>query len=624
MYCEIILSQRFPKHLGIFDYKIPEALQAQIKLGQLVTIPFRKSEYEGVVITIKKNTDFFARIKEILKINQLEPILTPEQIKLAYWMSEYYFVSIGTIIKMMLPPIPKTKHTPRQVKEIKRMAPPILPLAINTLIAQLLKNTKSDTLFWPTSADQQTQFMYWLIKRIKGMVLIIVPDLKDIDYYLKIFSLKKLKKTAIIHSQLNKTQFFFAWQQIISGQVEIIIGTKLALFAPLLKPSLIIIDQEENQGHKQADQNPRYDGRTVARQLSLNHQCPILYSSYAPSVDLYHLMGKKEVQSLRPESAKREIQIIDLKDERLKKNYSLFSDDLEQAVNNVLKERQKILLFLNKKGAATSVICKDCGLVLDCNKCSRPLVWHQTNNFLYCHYCNIKNEVPPFCPKCSSVDFKFAGAGTQTVEQQARKIWPNAKITRLDKDSGIAELPNEYDIVIGTEYALDLLDWKKISLCSVISADTFLHLPDFRAAERTWQLLKKLAFHFQGQLIVHTFNPDGFPIRFFPNENDRFYQQEMLDRLQMSYPPFTSLVKLIYQHADKNICLQNTQKLLKILKTSPLQSMILTPMAPRQNNKYRMYLVVKFQSPDQDLILKKVLSAVPDGWIIDRDPVNLL
>lgn len=624
MYCEIILSQRFPKHLGIFDYQIPDSLLPQIKLGQLVTIPFRKSEYEGVIITIKKITNFTARIKDITKINQQEPILTPEQIKLAHWMAEYYFVSVGTIIKMMLPPIPKTKHTLKKSVVVKQITAPNLPMAVNDLITHFLKNKKTNSLFWPATGEQQTQFMYWLLKKIKGTVLIIVPEFTDITHYLSLLSAKKQKEVAVIHSQLNKTQFFSAWQRIISGKANIIIGTKLALFTPLIKPDLIIIDQEENQGHKQADQNPRFDGRTVARQLAQYHRCQILYSSYVPSVDLYQSIDEEKIQLLRPEPEKRNIQIIDLKDERLKKNYSLFSDELEKSINEALTTHQKIFLSLNKKGAASSVICKDCGLILNCNKCARPLVHHQTTNTLYCHYCNTKNEVPPFCPRCSSVDFKFVGAGTQTVEQQAKKLWPQAKIVRLDKDTNIKELPKDYDIIIGTEYALDLIDWQKISLGSVISADTFLHLPDFRAAERTWQLLKKIIFHYKGKLIIHTFNPDSFPIRFFPNEDDQFYLQELSDRRQMSYPPFTSLVKLIYQHADKNVCLANTQKLLKILKTSPLQSMILTPMAPRQNNRYRMYIVVKFQSPTQDSLLKKILSAVPEGWIIDRDPMNLL
>jgi primosomal protein N' (replication factor Y) len=436
-------------------------------------------------------------------------------------------------------------------------------------------------------------------------------------------NIHRLGSFIAIHSQLNKNQFHAAYHDIIQNKKTIVIGTKLALFTPL-KPTLIIFDQAENQNHKQADQNPRFDARTVAGKLAEYHQGRILYSSYAPSADLYQLVEEKKVLLLQPESAKKTVQVVDLKNERLKKNYSLFSDDLEESINETLNAGQKVFLFLNKKGAASSVICKDCGLVLDCHKCARPLVHHQTSNFLYCHYCNTRNEVPPFCPKCSSVDFKFVGAGTQTVEQQAKKIWPQAKIIRLDKDSALNRLPKGYDLVIGTEYALDLLDWPAIGLCGIISADTFLHLPDFRAAERTWQILKKITFFHQGKIILHTYNPEGLPIRFFPDEEKKFYQQELVDRQLMSYPPFTSLVKLIYQHADKNICLANTQKYLKVLKTSPLQSMILTPLAPRQNNRYRMYIVIKFKSPLQDSLLKKVLSSIPDGWIIDRDPINLL
>jgi primosomal protein N' (replication factor Y) len=622
MYCEVILSQRFPKHLGIFDYHIPDALAPQIKLGQLLTIPFRKSEYEGVVIALKKTTDFAARIKDITKINQPEPILTPEQIKLAQWMSDYYFVSLGTIVKMMLPPIPKTKRAQKEFKPIKPAHLPPMPSAITDLITQCAKNTNTTSLFWPSSQEQHTQFMSGLLKKIKGQILIIAPEFTDITQFLSLLPTAKQKETAIIHSQLNKTQFFSAWQRIISGQATIIIGTKLALFAPLIKPAMIIIDQEENQGHKQSDQNPRFDGRAVARQLARLHGCRLLFSSHAPSVDIF---GDKTVHLLRPDTTQKQYTSIDMRNERKGGNYTQLADVLQTKITETLAEKKKIFLFINKRGSASSVVCKDCGLVMTCRQCQLPLIFHSSTNALYCHRCNTKYEVPPFCPKCSNVDFKYIGAGTQVVEQQAKKLWPQAKISRLDTDTKHDKPGADAGIIIGTEYAVNRIDWSSFGLIGIITADTLLYLPDFRSSERTWQLLNKLSFHTTAPVIVQTYNPEHIVLTSLANNQpDKFYSQEILQRKEIGYPPFTSLVKLIYQHRDKKICLANTQKMLAYLKTSPLKPLLLTPMTPLASSRWRMYIIIKFQSPSQDAMLRKIFSSVPEGWIIDRDPVNLL
>lgn len=622
MFCEVILSQRFPKHLGIFDYSVPAALVGQIKIGQLVTIPFRKSEREGVVIKMKKIGISGKTIKEIIKINQLEPILTAEQIRLAEWLADYYFVSLGTVVKMMLPPIPKTKRVQKERRPITPLPEPALPSALNELIAACVRDKKSTSLFWPPSVEQQTQFMYWLLKKTKGTVLIIVPELTDMTYYLQLLSAKEQGAVAVIHSQLNKTQFFSAWQRIISGQANVIIGTKLALFAPLIKPELVILDQEENQGHKQSDQNPRFDGRTVAKQLARLHGCRLLFSSHAPSADVF---ADETIRLLRPSATSQPCVIIDMRNERRSGNYSQLADVLQTNITATLAAGKKVFLFMNRRGAASSVVCRDCGHVMTCEQCRLPLVYHASTNALYCHRCNTRYEVPPFCPKCSSVDFKFIGSGTQTVEQQAKKLWPKTKISRLDTDVPHGTPPAEADIIIGTEYAFKRIDWSSLGLIGVISADTYLYLPDFRAGERTWQLLTELAFNSAATLIIQTYNPEHPVLTYLAkNQPEQFYEQEQRERKLIGYPPYTSLVKLIYQHRDKKTCLASAQKLLAYLKTSPLKPLLLTPMTPYLHGKWRMYIVIKFQSPLQDALLKKILSGLPDGWIIDRDPVNLL
>jgi len=627
MYCEVILSQRFPKHLGIFDYKIPEYLVSQIKIGQLVTIPFRKSEREGIVIKIKRTGIPGKKIKEISKINQPEPIITPKQIQLAEWMAQYYFVSLGTIIKMMLPPIPKKKSIKKQLLP-SPFPQPTLPLSLNDLIYKLVKDKQQKFLFWPQIPEQQAQFLYWLIKRIKGTILIIVPEIMDINYFVRLLPENIQKKTAIIHSQLNKNQFYNTYSDIIQNKKEIIIGAKLALFSPIQKLQLIILDQEENQNHKQSDQNPRFDARLVAEKLASLHKSQLLFTSHAPTVNTYYQLSKKRIQLLQPKNKPKKITIIDLKEERKKRNYSVFSDLLEEKTNQVLKQSKKIFFFINKRGAASSVVCQDCGYIINCPNCQLPLIYHTTSNaprttsFLYCHRCNKKSELPPFCPKCSGVTLKFTGLGTQKVESEAKKLWPKAKIFRLDKDIKLTTKLSDYDIMVGTERAFDYLDWQKIGLTGVITADTFLHLPDFRSTERTWQMLSKISYLSQSPLIIQTYTQGNPAIKYINSEN--FYKSELSERKAVGYPPFANLVKLIYQNKDKKTCFTEAQRLYKKLKTFPLSVSLVTPLTPFQYNKWQMYIVIKYSSPSQDNIVNKILTAIPPDWIIDRDPENLL
>jgi len=646
MFCEVILSQRFPKNMGIFDYKVPDVLANQIKIGQLVSIPFRKGNLEGVVIKIKKEPIAGKKIKEIAKILDQQPILTETQIKLAEWIAQYYFVSLGTVIKTILPAVPKRKSEKIKTFSQSPVSQPKLPMEISNLIYKVSSSKKQKFFFWPKTLEEKKVFFYWLLKRVKQNILIVIPEISDLDFYLKLLPSKKQKEVAVFTSQLNKNQFYDNWQKVLNNQAKIIIGTKLALFAPFQKLNLIIFDQEEDQNHKQSEQNPRFHSRDTALRLAELHQAKILMASHAPSVENYQQIKNSQCQLLQSElDSKSTIDLVDMREERKKRNYSIFSDRLIDVVKEKLKKKEKILLFINRRGYGSSVICRECGEVAKCKNCQLPMIYHEANpsqsatcdkrratSFLYCHHCHLKSEMPPFCPKCHGVNLKLSGLGTQKVESEIKKLYPKAKVIRIDKDIGHAIDFQKTDIIIGTEYALKYLDFERIKLIGVVSADTFLYLPDFQSTIRTFQLLAKFPFLSPAsEIIIQTYTPENLAIQNMARQKyEKIYQKELESRQSFNYPPFYQIIKLIYQNKEKKVCLSQTNWLYHEISSwikkqrVNWEISILTPFVPIFFQKWQMYIIVKYPANTSEKIIKEMIILVPDNWLIDREPTSLL
>ena len=539
-------------------------------------------------------------------------------------MADYYFVSIGAVIKMMLPPIPKRK--------IKYDEPVIdsrdikVSSEIKKIVDTTLSGRNKQAVFTPDNYIDSEQYYSELFRKNKLRILVITPDIFSAQNLLGLIPKKRQKTTAIIHSKLNKNQLYDAYQSILDGTTEIIIGTKVALFMPLKDINLIVIDQEDDRNHKQSDQNPRFDARTAAKKLSELITAPLVFVSPSPTVSTYHDIIKKTSARYTLEKTDRSHAVtVDMRNERKKQNYSPFSDELEASINVALQNNERVLLFINKRGSSTAVVCKDCGHVFSCKQCGSPHTYHERNSILFCHSCSIKADVPANCPECKSTEFKFSGMGTQKVEQAARKIWESASIVRLDADTDPLDDVQKPDILIGTERALKNNISRDTSLIGLISADTFLYLPDFRATERTWGLLHNLLFQNPKKLILQTYSPDHTAIKnFMQNNPGQFYIDELAERTLLHYPPSQNLVKLVYQHKDKNACVTEAKRIYTVIKTSTLNASLITPLRPFERNKWRMYVIIKFNESEQEPLLKKVLSHVPVGWVIDRDPETLL
>ncbi|MFA5052173.1 MAG: primosomal protein N' [Patescibacteria group bacterium] len=626
LFCEITLSQRFPKQLGIFDYSVPGHLQPAIRHGQLVHIPFRNSVREGVVIRLKKQSIAGKKIKPITDIIRPNPILTSEQLQLAEWLAQKYFVSIGSVIKMILPPLPARKPTISDnltAETILTTDNAFLKNAIHALIL-----SKEKHWFYQPSRTEETRICIKnLIASANGTILIIVPTIQDIDDIRPLVPASDADRVTLFHGNLGKHQHYQAYETIRTASVRIVIGTKLSLFLPFQNLRYIVLTQSENRNHKQSDQNPRYDARTVALKLSDLHNAKTIFCSHAPTVEQYKLIQDKTwIRLTDPHTDdSRPYHIVDMREERKKRQSRILSETLIDEMKDSLAKKSTVFLYANRRGSSSSVVCGDCGLAIVCPECQQPLVYHGQSKMLFCHQCNVKYPLPLTCKKCGGVHLRFHGTGAQQVEQEVKKYWPNTSVIRLDQDAEKPASTLTADIVIGTELAIPYVDWDRVGVTGVINADSLLYLPDFRSSERTWQQIT--LFHYlTGQPCVIQTNTPDYPVMnaLGKNEPELLYRQELTDRMLLNYPPYTRLVKLIVSHPDKNRCVQEAQRVYRMFQPSRVFASILTPLRPFIRKRWYMYLILKIPYSMNEDKINLLISQVPVGWQIDRDPINLL
>ena len=620
MFAEITLSRRFPKTLGIFDYRIPDHLASRIRVGQLVRAPFRSSQVEGVVITVKARPIFGKKILALDDIVDNDPVLTDAQLNLARWISSYYCVSLGTVIKMMLPDIPHREKVlavrwPEQFHPIPDTQP------------DFTLDVQKPTVLWFHQRHQHESWYAALLRVKKKQTLFIVPDIEDCEQIKKFISPEDREQVVFMHSKLRIGDMHNAWNRIRTGQAKIIIGTKIALFMPFLQLELIVVDREDDDTHKQYDQNPRFDARRVARELGVLMNSSVVYLTSAPTLDTYRSISTSAYQLIRKtDGRKGKTEIVDMRDERKKRNFSLVSDRLADAIQHALAGKKRIFLFLNKRGAAHIVECRDCKSIIHCPNCDRPLVLHREEkaDVLKCHHCDFSKSLLS-CPSCGSVQFRFASAGTQQLQADIERAYPLAKCMRIDQDT--SDTQPDADIIIGTESSFSILALYEFAVIGVVSADTLFHVPDFSSSERTYRQLRSLLelAPSSAHCIIQTFSPENPVISSVEkNEPELFYTKELADRRVLHYPPFSTVLKLISGYKNATLAEQEAQKLALTLSRFGT-SYVLKPYATAKIKHSPARVILKITDLGNERSnFSEIVQCIPNQWVIDRDPVSLL
>ncbi|MBI2305186.1 MAG: primosomal protein N' [Chloroflexi bacterium] len=482
----------------------------------------------------------------------------------------------------------------------------------------------------------------------------LVPEIALTPQTVQRFASRFPRGVAVLHSRLSLGELYDEWQRVRGGAFGVVIGSRSALFAPQPDLGLIILDEEHEWTYKQQDTAPLYHAREVAIELARLSGAVLILGSATPEVTSYHraLQGEFRLLHLPERVAVRpgarpslpRLQVVDLRRELKSGNRSIFSRPLQAAMASALEKGEQVILFLNRRGSATFVQCRHCGHVMRCGRCQVALAYHADDDALFCHQCNYRAPVPQLCPQCLQRRIRFMGIGTQKVEEAAAQAFPEARLLRWDRDvtrgkhshQAILDkfLSHQADILIGTQMIAKGLDMPGVTLVGVICADVGLHLPDFRAPEHTFQVLTQVAGRagrgaVPGRVIIQTYSPHH-PILKALEQQDygAFYHQEIDFRQQQSYPPFSRLARLVYSHSNEHRCREEAQRVLRLLEeerdTQGLtNTQLMGPMPAylqQLRGRFRWQIVVRSQAPN--CLLDSV--ALPQGWMVDIDPVSLL
>ncbi|MBQ5769664.1 MAG: primosomal protein N', partial [Clostridia bacterium] len=413
-----------------------------------------------------------------------------------------------------------------------------------------------------------------IFKRDKGAI-VLVPEIALTPQMVGWFHARFGKSAAVIHSRLSQGERYDEWERIRSGEARVVIGARSAVFAPVRNLGAIIID-EEHEGAYSSEKRPRYDAREVAWQRTLMAKAVLLLGSATPSIQSY----MRVMPGVRPENRltllelnKRvmgrnlpECEIVDMRREFEMGNKGIFSGKLVSEMKKCLANGKQAMLFINRRGHSTFVSCRACGHVEKCSECDVSMTYHQSDGNMHCHYCGKSLRPPVKCPNCGSKFIKFFGAGTQKVEEEAKTLFPGVSVGRMDVDTtqgkdGHAKIldafrKGETKILVGTQMIAKGLDFPNVTLVGVIAADTTLNLPDYRSAERTFQLLTQVAGRAgrsdsPGKVVVQTYTPDHYALECAVKQDYRaFYHTEASYRKHALYPPYTVISRLVISSRD--------------------------------------------------------------------------
>ncbi len=671
----------------VFLYKMPEKLKSLSKKGVRVFAPFGRRNLIGYIVGLQDKADPVLRhngtcieTKEIIEILDDKPVVNEEMLKFTRWISDYYLCPWGEVIESAMPEWVDVKIVNKgEIKKVKervkgqgsRVKGQDLQLvtcnlqltthqenAIKKIHEKINRKQHRIFLLHGVTGSGKTEVYIRATAEVlkKGQkVIVMVPEitltLQLFQRFLKIFG----NRLAILHSGLTQRERYNEWMKVRNNEVDIVIGARSAVFAPSENIGLIIVDEEHDTAYKQ-DTSPRYNGRDIAVVRGKASEAVVILGSATPSMESFYnaQIGKYEYLHLPDRIDKKtlpSIEIVDIK------GGDIISERLKSEIEKRIERKEQTLLFINRRGSATFIQCSDCGYVWRCKNCSVSLTHHKKDNLCVCHYCGYSETVSDTCPQCKGYTINYKGRGTQKIEDEIRALFPNSNIERMDRDTvrkrgeagrilkGIDE--RSVDILIGTQMIAKGHDYPGITLVGIVSADESLNIPDFRASERTFQLITQVAGRagrgdINGDVILQTYNPDHYSVK-CAKEYDfiGFYNQEGGLREALNYPPYSKMVSFRIEGGNEKRVEQFSLNFGKILdeiiggqndteKLGPSKAIIY-----KIRNRYRWQILLKGRKIGN---LKKIVSKATEeaktrlqktskGNIkldIDIDPINLL
>ncbi len=636
-----------------FTYHVSDSLENQIRVGHIVSLPFRSKKAVGIVLNFTKKPPFHTR--EITGILEDTP-LPWHLVQIVPWMRDRCASPVSEIAKTLLPTgaLKKRRATSPQKLHRQIRKRPELTKNQAKIAKSILENRDKPHLIFGVTGSGKTEVYLDVLEEVASsgkQAVILVPEVALTPQTVTRFEERFPGQVALYHSYLKETERAGVWKSILEGQKNIVIGSRSALFLPFNNLGLIVIDEEHETSYKQ-DKNPRYLTREVAEEFSKLTKSILILGSATPSVETFfcaknnkcqlHILDERYVQDKMPET-----EIVNMSEEFHYGNRSVLSRKLQAEIKKVLENKRQAVLFMNRRGFSTFVSCRDCGYVVNCPNCDIPLVYHDTRgqNGLFCHHCEYKTTVPTVCPKCSSHAIKYFGKGTQKIEKEIKELFPEARVKRMDADSVRRDHKNiyeefknkDFDILVGTQMIAKGWDLPDVDLVGIISADNILNLPDFRASEHAFSLVTQVSGRTgrganRGKIILQTYDPEN-PVLKMASRHDypAFFEYEIPRRKELFYPPFSRLIHLSYAHKDNARAESESKSLSKIITQKIIEDnkgiILVGPspaFLPKINNLYRWQILLKI-SPDKNLadIVEKVVQYIPKDWKIDINPMGV-
>ncbi len=458
------------------------------------------------------------------------------------------------------------------------------------------------------------------VRRRNRNAIVLVPEIALTPQTVSRFKAHFGNDVAVLHSRMSNGERYDSWRRIRSGQVHIVIGPRSAIFAPLPNLGLIVVDEEQESSYKQNEMNPRYHARDVALVRGKMNQAIVILGSATPSVESFYNTQSRKYQRLElprrvAELPLPQVRIVDMRQE-WQQYHGQPSTILSRALLGKIAEKityqEQVILLQNRRGFSTFILCKECGHVERCIHCNITLTYHLAGHRLRCHYCDYQKPAPISCPKCGGVQITYHGTGTQRVEEEIKLHFPRVRVVRMDLDTTTRKGAHDrilhdfreglYDILLGTQMVAKGLDFPRVSLVGVISADTTLQLPDFRASERTFQLLTQVAGRSgrkgkQGEVIIQTYSPQNHSI-IFAQKHDylRFFTKEVQERKELSYPPFSRLILIEFRGRQEKTVQNTAQRFATSFQFKKYYQLLGPAPAPlaKLKNEHRYHLIIKY------------------------------
>lgn len=672
-YLEIILN--LPVNQGFtYSYIPPEKEKPELipEIGKRAEIMFGNKKTQGFIINISDKIPEScpvepSKIKPIKRVIDKEPLFGKELIEMANWIARYYLCTLGEAVFSMIPSGRRDssaggfgfeeevgKQKKNELSEEQKQA---VEEILKSSCGSITSEKKSDTslfhyLYGPTGSGKTEVFLSLAEKILetgKG-VIYLVPEIGLTVQVVQAVSERFGNTAAVLHSGLTPSQRLSEWHRIMHKEARVVVGARSAVFAPVPNLGLIIIDEEHDGSYKSGN-NPRYHARQVAMHRCTKLKIPLLMGSATPSVEAWYGMQNGSIKRhlLTKRLAGGQMPHISCIDLSYYPGDGCISKPLEDAINKTLSKGHQTILFLNRRGFTHFFRCNQCGYELVCKNCSVPLTYHKAENRLRCHYCGWSTYPPESCPQCGSLDIGSSGFGTEYIEAETRAKFPNARIVRLDTDilknkeeliETLEDFKNgKYDIMLGTQMVAKGLNFPKLELVGVILADAGLHMPDFRAGERTFSLITQVAgragrYFPDGKVIVQTYSPGKGPVLYAcQNRIEDFYGSELAEREMLDFPPFSRLLRLVFRSFNKGLAAETARDAVKILAEGAPHGMEIIGPAEcpieKINSSWRYQILLKGSSiiPLQTAARKLLFDYTHNQNVYieyDVDPVSLL